>query len=79
MDSVWKVGVKRGWWKSLKGGDVCLFVAALAVVNAVYTKDHNAVPGGAVRRVLAGLRGESLALRGLEVDVDDDDYEKKEQ
>jgi len=71
MDSVWKVGVRRGWWKSLKGGDVWLFVAALAVVNAVYTKDQNAIKGGAVRRVIAGLRGESAALRSLALDVED--------
>ena len=77
MDSVWKVGVKRGWWKSLKGGDVWLFVAALAVVNAVYTKDHNAIKGGAVRRVIAGLRGESAALRSIAVDGDDVDEDKK--
>ncbi|KFY44655.1 hypothetical protein V494_01395 [Pseudogymnoascus sp. VKM F-4513 (FW-928)] len=79
MDSVWKVGVKRGWWKSLKGGDVWLFVAALAVVNAVYTKDHNAIKGGAVRRVLAGLRGETAALRSLEIDGDDVDEEDKKE
>lgn len=71
VDSVWKVGVRRGWWKSLKGGDVWLFVAALAVVNAVYTKDQNAIKGGAVRRVISGLRGESAALRSLALDVED--------
>lgn len=62
MDSLWKVGVKRGWWKGVKGGDVWLFVAALAVINAVYTKDSGAIKGGAVRRVVAGLRGETMAL-----------------
>lgn len=77
MDSVWKVGVKRGWWKSLKGGDVWLFVAALAVVNAVYTKDHDAIKGGVVRRVVAGLRGESAALRSLAEGVEDEDEEEK--
>lgn len=62
LDSVWKVGTKRGWWKGVKGGDVWLFVAALAAVNVVYTKDVEAVPGGVMRRVVAGLRGESAAL-----------------
>ena len=75
MDSLWKVGVKRGWWKSLRGGDVWLFVAALAVINAVYTKDQNAIKGGAVRRVIAGLRGEGLALRARDIK---DEYEDDE-
>lgn len=61
-DSLWKVGTKRGWWKGVKGGDVWLFVAALAAVNVVYTKDAEAVPSGAMRRVVAGLRGETAAL-----------------
>lgn len=77
MDSVWKVGVKRGWWKSLKGGDVWLFVAALAVINAVYTKDQNAIKGGAVRRVIAGLRGDSLALRSSALRDEYEDDEKR--
>lgn len=77
MDSLWKVGVKRGWWKSLKGGDVWLFVAALAVINAVYTKDQNVIRGGAVRRVIAGLRGESLALMPKDVREEYEDNEKR--
>ena len=77
MDSVWKVGVKRGWWKSLKGGDVWLFVAALAVINAVYTKDPNAIKGGAVRKVIAGLRGDSLALSSKTLGDEYEDDEKR--
>ncbi len=63
MDSLWKVGVKRGWWRKMKGVDVWVFVAALALLNGVYTKDAGAIKGGMVRRVVAGLRGESMALR----------------
>lgn len=36
VDSLWKVGVKRRWWKGIRGGDVWLFVAALALVNVVF-------------------------------------------
>jgi hypothetical protein len=61
IDSTWKVGVKRGWWKGVKGGDVWLFVAALAALNVVYTKDVEAVRGG-VARVIAGLRGETAVF-----------------
>jgi hypothetical protein len=74
LDSGWKVGIKRGWWKGVRGGDVWLFVAALAVVNVVYTKDAEAVPGGIMRRVVAGLRGESvLWMEKLKEDGDDDE------
>ncbi|KAF7443828.1 hypothetical protein A1F94_009922 [Pyrenophora tritici-repentis] len=38
IDSAWKVGVKRRWWKAIKNGDVCLFVVSLAVVNALYER-----------------------------------------
>ena len=36
VDSLWKVGVKRRWWRPIKGGDVWLFVACVAVYNVVY-------------------------------------------
>lgn len=36
LDSLWKVGKKRGWWKGVKGGDVWLFVAALAAMNVIH-------------------------------------------
>ena len=33
MDSVWKVGVKRGWWRALSREETSgYFVAALAVI-----------------------------------------------
>ena len=36
VDSLWKVGVKHNWWRGVSGGDVWVFVASLALVNAVY-------------------------------------------
>ena len=62
MESAWKVGVKRRWWKGIKGGDVWLFVMALATINVIFTKDKDAVTSGMVRRIAAGLRGENAAL-----------------
>ncbi|RVX66683.1 hypothetical protein B0A52_09496 [Exophiala mesophila] len=41
VDSLWKVGVKRRWWKGIRGGDVWLFVAALALVNVVFDVGQN--------------------------------------
>ena len=61
-ESLWKVGVKRRWWKGVKGGDIWLFVVALATINVAFTKDNDAVTSGMVRRLVAGLRGESATL-----------------
>jgi hypothetical protein len=55
--STWKLLRKKGMVKSVKNGDVVLFVAALMAVNCVYDCDAAAVSGGAARRVLASLRG----------------------
>lgn len=57
-DSMWKVGVKRGWWKGVRGGSVWLFVFSLALVNSVYTRDPGAVRGSVFRKGVSSLRGE---------------------
>ena len=59
IDSLWKVGVKRGYWKGVSGGDVAVFVAGLAVVNAVYEK-RKGVIGGGLGRGIGWLRGEEF-------------------
>ena len=59
VDSAWKVGVKRGYWKGVRGGDVALFVAGLAVVNVVY-EERRGVIGGGVGKGVGWLRGEEL-------------------
>ncbi len=60
IDSLWKVGRKRGWWRGLRGGDVGLFVASLMVINAVYERDARALRSGLARRGVSYLRGEGL-------------------
>lgn len=57
MLSAWKVGVKRGWWRGFKGGDVALFVGALALLNV--EREMGGVQKGLARYVILGLRGES--------------------
>jgi len=64
LDSTWKVGVKRGWWKGVRSGDVWLFAASLAALNVFYTKDRECVPGIAAKTVCSGLRGESVPIAG---------------
>jgi hypothetical protein len=58
IDSLWKVGRKRGWWRGIRGGDVGLFVASLAVINVVYERDERAVRSRIARRTVSSLRGE---------------------
>lgn len=56
--SLWKVGVKRGWWKGVKNGDVVLFVLALAALGAVWEAGGEmAVSEGYVRKGLEVLKG----------------------
>lgn len=59
VDSLWKVGVKHKWWRGVRGGDVWLFVAALALVNVVYDlgKGTNAGQDRAMMLIKV-LRGE---------------------
>jgi hypothetical protein len=60
MDSLWKVGRKRGWWRGIRGGDVWLFVASLMVINVVYERDARSLRSGIIRRGVSSLRGEGL-------------------
>lgn len=66
MDSLWKVGKKRGWWKGVRGGDVWIFVVSLMVVNCVYERDMKSLRSGVVRRGVSSLRGEGLRDRVAE-------------
>ena len=63
IDSLWKVGVKRGWWKGVRNGDVWVFVLGLMLLNTVYEVDPKAVSGGLVRKGLGVLRGEGWVDR----------------
>ncbi|KAK0508813.1 hypothetical protein JMJ35_009089 [Cladonia borealis] len=59
IDSLWKVGVKRGYWKGVSGGDVAVFVAGLAVVNVVYEKRRGVI-GDGLGKGVGWLRGEEF-------------------
>ncbi|KAI1618993.1 hypothetical protein EDD37DRAFT_294221 [Exophiala viscosa] len=57
--SLWKVGVKHRWWKGIRGGDVALFAAALALINVVFEKGRNTAAGQDPSMMLVKvLRGE---------------------
>ena len=63
IDSLWKVGVKRGWWRTRRNGDVWIFVGSLMLLNAVYEINPGAVRSGLVRKVLGMLRGDGWVDR----------------
>ncbi|TGO31901.1 hypothetical protein BHYA_0383g00010 [Botrytis hyacinthi] len=58
MDSLWKVGKKRGWWKGIKGGDVWIFVISLMAIEMAYERNGRALRSGVLRKMLSGMRGE---------------------
>lgn len=55
---MWKVGLKHRWWKGFKGGDVVVFVAGLALLNAVYELRSEAVDDKGMKIVMKVLRGD---------------------
>jgi hypothetical protein len=65
IDSLWKVGTKRGWWKGIKNGDVLLFVLSLATVNVLYEVSPRTVNSGVARKGLGVLRGEGWVDRAV--------------
>ena len=58
VDSLWKVGVKHGWWKGIRGGDVVLFVAGLALLNIAYELKAKVVDDSDMQLVMKVLRGD---------------------
>jgi hypothetical protein len=78
IDSLWKVGVKRGWWRGIKNGDVLLFVLSLATVNVLYEISPKSINSGVARKGLDVMRGEGWVDRAtmpkeIEEESKDDD------
>jgi hypothetical protein len=65
LDSAWKVGVKRGWWRGVKNGDVLLFTLSLAAVNVLYEISPKSVNSGVAKKGLGVLRGEGWVDRAV--------------
>ncbi|KAB5566114.1 hypothetical protein GE09DRAFT_728734 [Coniochaeta sp. 2T2.1] len=78
VDSLWKVGVKRRWWRAMKGGDVWLFVLALMVTGVVYERDARAVREGEWRKGVSWARGEGWRDWGIEDDGEEEEGEKED-
>lgn len=78
IDSLWKVGRKRGWWRGVKNGDVLVFVASLALINAVYEGRPSAVQGAMIRKGMGVMRGDGWVDRA-EKKEDDVSVEQKQE
>ncbi|KAK3991527.1 hypothetical protein QBC44DRAFT_50755 [Cladorrhinum sp. PSN332] len=79
LESFWKVGVKRRWWRAMRGGDVWVFVAALMLTGVVYERDARAIKEGGWRKGISWVRGEGWRDWGVEVDEEEDGEEEKEE
>lgn len=73
VDSLWKVGVKRRWWRAVRGGDVCVFVLALMLTGVVYERDAGAIRGAGWRKGFSWVRGEGWRDWAIEEDDEDED------
>ena len=58
IDSLWKVGVKHRWWRGVKGGDVYIFVVALAALNMLYDGQRPVFAQERTMSVIKLLRGD---------------------
>lgn len=68
VDSLWKVGVKRRWWKAMRGGDVWIFVLALAATGAIYERDARAIREASWRKGVSFISGTGFRDWGVEED-----------
>lgn len=79
VDSLWKVGVKRRWWRAMKGGDVWVFVLAVMLTGVVYERDAKAVREKGWRKGISWVRGEGWRDWALEEEVDGEEQEDEDR
>ncbi|PSR84080.1 hypothetical protein BD289DRAFT_369101 [Coniella lustricola] len=78
VDSLWKVGVKRRWWKAMRAGDVWVFVLAVMITGMVYEKDAEAVREESWRKGISWIRGQGFRDWALEA-IEDAEEEARER
>jgi hypothetical protein len=59
FQSLWKLGVKKGYWRPGKNGDVWLVVFGIALLNVVHDHNQEALTSGIFRRVVKTMRGDA--------------------
>ncbi|EJT82124.1 hypothetical protein GGTG_02098 [Gaeumannomyces tritici R3-111a-1] len=78
VDSLWKVGVKRRWWRAMAAGDVWVFVLAVMLTGVVYERDAAAgIPDPTWRRGVSWVRGEGWRDWAMEADEEEDDEDEQ--
>lgn len=60
LESLWKLGVKKGYWRPGKTGDVWIIIGSLMLLNVVHGHNTDAVSSGIFRRGLNLARGEPM-------------------
>ncbi|CAK7263747.1 hypothetical protein SEPCBS119000_000642 [Sporothrix epigloea] len=74
LDSIWRVGVKRRWWRpASQGADVLVFVASLLVGGAVYERQASALREPTWRKGVSWVRGEGWRDWAMEEEDEDDE------
>lgn len=79
VDSLWKVGIKRRWWKAMRAGDVWVFVLAVMITGAVYERDAEAVREESWRKGISWIRGQGFRDWALEEDEDEEEGEEEDK
>ncbi|KAJ3488272.1 hypothetical protein NLG97_g6229 [Lecanicillium saksenae] len=77
VNSLWKVGVKRRWWRAMKGGDLWVFVLALMITGVVYEHDAKAIKQNSFRKGVSWVRGEGW--RDWAIEEEDEETKEKEE
>lgn len=77
VNSLWKVGVKRRWWRAMKGGDLWVFVLALMLTGVVYEHDAKALKEKPLRKGVSWVRGEGW--RDWAIEEDEEETKEKEE
>lgn len=60
VDSAWKAGVKRGFWKGWRGGELWVIVLGWALMGAIMETRPSAVQGRGLRKGLAWMKGDGF-------------------
>jgi hypothetical protein len=79
VDSLWKVGVKRRWWKAMRGGDVWVFVLALMITGVVYERDARAIREDNWRKGVSWVRGQAWRDWSMDEDGEEEGEGEKEK
>lgn len=78
VDSLWKVGIKRRWWKAMRAGDVWVFVLAIMITGMVYEKDKESVHEETWRKGISWIRGQGFRDWAIEA-IEDAEEEAREK